>query len=382
MSYHAVGLHPAQLPESARRIQTEVREFIAAELGDDPASRGGAGWNPRSPEFSRKVGARGWIGMTWPRAFGGHGRTMLERFIVTEEMLAAGAPVGAHWIADRQSGPLLIRYGTDLQRARFLPGIVAGELYFSIGMSEPDAGSDLAAVRTSARKVDGGWLLNGRKTWTSGAHLSHFMITLCRTATTEDRHQGLSQLIVDLAAPGLEITPVRYMTGEHHWNDVVFDDVFVPDDMLVGEAGAGWRQVTSELTLERSGPERFLSAYQVLVALVDEVGPSPDDHAAAALGDLYAQLWTLRRMAMAVAFALDGGGNPAVEAALVKDLGTRFEGQLVETARAIVLPGDREPGGRFERLLEHALLSKPSFTLRGGTSEILRSVVAKGLVSG
>ena len=130
MSYHAVGLHPAQLPESARRIQTEVREFIAAELGDDPASRGGAGWNPRSPEFSRKVGARGWIGMTWPRAFGGHGRTMLERFIVTEEMLAAGAPVGAHWIADRQSGPLLIRYGTDLQRARFLPGIVAGELYF------------------------------------------------------------------------------------------------------------------------------------------------------------------------------------------------------------------------------------------------------------
>lgn len=377
MSYRAIGLHPAELPEEARALQAEVREFIHAELGDHPADGASVGFNPRSPEFSRKVGARGWIGMTWPKAYGGHGRTMLERFIVTEEFLASGAPVGAHWIADRQSGPLLIRFGTDSQRARFLPGIVRGELYFSIGMSEPDAGSDLAGVRTAARKVEGGWRVNGRKTWTSGAHLSHFMITLCRTAPAEDRHQGLSQLIVDLSAPGIEISPVRYMTGEHHWNDIVFDDHFVPDDMLVGEEGAGWKQVTSELVLERSGPERYMSAFQLLVALVDAVGPEPDVHAASVVAVLYSQLWTLRRMAMAVAHELDRGGNPGTEAALVKDLGTRFEGSVVEAAREIVPPGDRQ--GQFEDILEHAILSKPAFTLRGGTSEILRSVVAKGL---
>lgn len=372
------GLPPAELPESAGRLQEEVRSFVASELGADHVQTGES-WNNRSAEFSRKLGVRGWIGMGWPERYGGHERSLLDRFIVTEELLAAGAPVGAHWIADRQSGPLMLRYGTEEQRRRFLPGIAAGELYFSIGMSEPDAGSDLAAVRTSATKVDGGWLVNGRKTWTSGAHVCHFMITLCRTSAAEDRHQGLTQLVVDLASPGLEITPIRYMTGEHHWDDVAFTDVLVPDEMVVGEVGSGWRQVTSELALERSGPERFLSVMPLLLALVDEVGPQPDERAAAALGALYAQLWTLRRMAMAVAAEMDRGGTPAVEAALVKDLGTRFEGAIVDTARELVPPGHRRPGGVFERLLEHAVLSRPSFTLRGGTSEILRSVVARGL---
>ena len=374
-----VHLQPAPLPESARALQTEVRAFLAEELGDR-RGRSADTWSQTSPEFSRKLGARGWIGMRWPKQYGGHERTVLERFVVTEELLAAGAPVGGHWIADRQSGPLILRHGTEEQRQRFLPRIAAGEAYFSIGMSEPDAGSDLAAVRTSAKPVDGGWVINGLKTWTTHGHEAHYMITLCRTSPAEDRHDGLSQLIVDLQAPGIKINPIRYMTGDHHWNEIVFTDVFVPDSMVVGKVGDGWRQVTSELVLERSGPERYMSVFGLLPALLTEVGEAPNEREAVALGSLFAQLWTLRRMSIAVAGELERGGSPAIEAALVKDLGTRFEGQVAETARELVPVSARRPGSAFAELLHHVLLAKPGFTLRGGTSEILRTVVAHGLV--
>src|SRR5258708_4604230 len=152
-----------------------------------------------SPEFSRALASRGWLGMSIPEEYGGHGHTAVERFVVIEELLAAGAPINAHWIADRQTAPALLAYGTEKQRRRFLPSIARGDCYFSIGLSEPDAGSDLAAVRTTAKAVDGGWLLNGTKIWTSGAHLNHFFVVLCRTRPLgEDRHQGLSTLIVAL----------------------------------------------------------------------------------------------------------------------------------------------------------------------------------------
>lgn len=373
-----VELRATSLPAAARELQAEVRTFLAEELGER-TGRFADTWHEFSPEFSRQLGARGWIGMLWPKRYGGHERSVLERFVVTEELLAAGAPVGAHWIADRQSGPLILRYGTEEQRAQLLPRIAAGELYFSIGMSEPDAGSDLAAVRTSARRTDGGWVINGLKTWTTHAHRADHMITLCRTSASEDRHQGLSQLIVDLKAPGIEINPIRYMTGQHHWNEVVFKDVFVPDSMVVGKVDDGWRQVTSELALERSGPERFMSVFGLLPALVEEIGEAPDEREAEALGSLYAQLWTLRRMSMAVAAEFEQGRSPAIEAALVKDLGTRFEGLVTETARQLVPPSARRGGSTFDALLRHVVLATPSFTLRGGTSEVLRTVVAHGL---
>jgi alkylation response protein AidB-like acyl-CoA dehydrogenase len=169
------------------------------------------------------------------------------------------------------------------------------------------------------------------------------------------------------------------MTGEHHWNEIVFTDVLVPDSMIVGEIGQGWKQVTSELTLERSGPERFMSAFALLPALVDELGEELDARAAIALGSLVAQLWTLRRMSLAVAAELSRGGSPATQAAMVKDLGTRFEGLLIETARELVPLSARCGEGAFGALLRQAMLAKPGFTLRGGTSEILRTVVAHGL---
>ncbi|HZS85162.1 MAG TPA: acyl-CoA dehydrogenase family protein [Stellaceae bacterium] len=373
---------PIALPPDCERLRGEVRAFLEAE-----ASAGG--WRPHggdfgsrhSPEFSRRLGARGWIGMTWPRRYGGGERSFLERYIVTEELLVAGAPVAAHWIADRQSGPLLLRFGSEEQRQRLLPGICRGEIFFCIGMSEPDSGSDLASIRTRAVPVAGGWEVTGAKLWTSHAKRAHYMIALVRTAPAgEDRHAGLSQLVIDLSAPGLSIRPIRNLAGDTDFNEVVFDKVFVPSAMLVGEAGEGWRQVTSELAFERSGPERFLSTIRLLIELVRRLGADPEPRAAAALGRLAAHLWTLRRMSLSVAGMLQAGATPNLEAALVKDLGNAFEREIPEVVR-LVAPGRRRAGANdaLEELLAEAVLNAPSFTLRGGTREILRGIIARGL---
>lgn len=377
MDFSATTLSPGE--EALRR---EVRDFLVAELPAD--HRPGLGMAARhDPEFSRKLAARGWVGMAIPPEYGGQGRTAVDRFLVTEELLAAGAPIAAHFVADRQTGPTLLHYGTEEQRRFFLPKIAAGQCWFSLGMSEPDSGSDLASVRTAATRVEGGWSVTGTKVWTSAAHVNHYFVVLCRTSPVEDgkRHAGLSQLIVDLAAPGVRISPIPYLDGTHHFNEVVLDDVFVPDDRVLGELGAGWSQVTGELAYERSGPDRWLSTFPVLREFLRErVGPDADTAQHEVIGRLTARYWALRQMSLSVARSLDAGQAPAVEAALVKEIGTRFEQEVVEVVRAAA-ETEIDPGAAslFEDLLAEAVLTSPSFTLRGGTNEILRSVAAKGL---
>ena len=368
---------PVQLPEGARALRRQVRDFLAANADQigAPNSDFSSG---HDAEFSARLGERGWIGMTWPKAYGGAERSFFERYVVTEELLAAGAPVSAHWIADRQSGPLLLTSGSEAQCARYLPPIARGRSFFSIGMSEPGTGSDLASVRTAAKRVAGGWRVNGTKLWTTGAHLNHHMVALVRTAPPEaNRHAGLSQFIIDLASPGVAIRPIRNMAGGEDFNEVVLDDVFVADADVVGEPGNGWSQVTSELGYERSGPERFLSAFRVYVEFVRLVGTDPGRFEAAAVGRIAAHLMCLRRMSMSVAGMLENGKAPNVEVALVKELGNNFEKLLPEIARAAApLNGNQE---RFRRAYAETLLLSPSFTLRGGTREILRGVIARGL---
>ena len=370
----------AVLPEGVPDLRAEVREFLHSEQQKESFHPGVDTWlGGFDPNFSRSLGARGWLGMTWPKKYGGAERCALERFVVVEELLAAGAPVAAHWVADRQSGGAVLRFGTDEQRERLVPAITRGESYWAIGMSEPDSGSDLASVRAKAVQVEGGWRLNGTKVWTSGAHRCHFMITLCRTSgTTSDRHVGLSQLMVDLSAPGVSIRPIHLLTGEHHFNEVVLDDVFVPEDMVLGRIGGGWQQVTSELAFERSGPERFLSTMQLLVEFVRILERSSDPRSLATAGQLVAQLWSIRQLSLRVAAALDSGSTPDVQAAMVKDVGTRFESEVIEAVRKAALH-DADEQGAFRRLLTNAVMHAPGFTLRGGTNEILRGIVAKGL---
>ncbi|MFC5747458.1 acyl-CoA dehydrogenase family protein [Actinomadura rugatobispora] len=322
------------------------------------------------PGFSRELGALGLIGVSWPRAYGGGGATYRVRLAVTEELLRAGAPVAAHWTADRQVGPVVLRYGSDRLRAELLPRITAGEVVCAIGMSEPDAGSDLASVRTSARPAEGGWLLNGRKTWTSHAHHATHLYVLARTSRGERRHQGLSEFVVDTATPGIEVTPIVDMTGEHHFNEVALTDVFVPAHGLLGEPGNGWRQVTEQLSLERGGPERVLSTYPLVVEILARASGGPADPATAArIGELTARLAALRRLCRTVADALDRGEVPVQEAATLKYLGNRFEQDTVDLARDL--------GFSDGPLYRPTLLAAPAFALRGGAADLLLDLISR-----
>src|ERR687885_133318 len=341
MSTSSLTLAPAPRSAAADRVRAEVREFLAQQLAAGTFTPHVDTWlSGVDPGFSRALGRRGWLGMTWPKQYGGHERTAMERYAVTEELLAAGAPVAAHWIADRQSGPNLLRYGSEAQRQAILPRIAAGECYFVIGMSEPDSGSDLASIRTRAtRNGDGDWVVNGAKVWTSNAHHSHYAITLVRTSPPGEgprgRHQGLSQLLVDLSLPGITINPIRILDGGHHFNEVVFTDVVVPGDMLLGEEGHGWHQVTAELAFERSGPERFLSTYPLLAEFGRRAAATGDPAQLATLGRLSARLLSLRQLSLRIAAALDRGELPDIAAALVKDVGTTFEADVIDEVRRV-----------------------------------------------
>lgn len=369
---------PATVDSSAAQqaLRAEVREFLADQLAAGSFTPSVDAWlSGWDEDFTAALAARGWLGMTVPVDYGGHGRSFIERFVVTEELLAAGAPVAAHWIADRQIVPSLLKYGTHTQKSRFLPPIVRGECFFAIGMSEPDSGSDLASVRTRAERVEGGWSLSGTKVWTSGAHRAHAFIVLARTAPVDpaDRHAGLSQFIVDLRGPGVQIRPIISMNGAHHFNEVLLDAAFVPDDMVFGEIGEGWRQVTSELSFERSGPERFLSTFVLLAAAAERMGSSQPARSTD-LGRLVARVAGLHQMSTAVAGALQRHDPADVPAAVVKVLGTTTEGDIADFADGHC---DTEPA--FAGLVSAALDQRPGFTLRGGTNEVLRGVIARGL---
>jgi alkylation response protein AidB-like acyl-CoA dehydrogenase len=375
-------LVPIRLTGEHVRLRNEVREFLAAEAPWG-SYRPGLGMDgEHSPEFSRKLGARGWLCMTLPVELGGHGRTATDRFVVTEELLAAGAPLAASWVADRQIAHAIAAHGTAGQKERFIPAIARGECYFSLGMSEPDSGSDLASVSTRAMRDGDGWVLNGSKIWTTYAHLNHYVMVLCRTSREGDRHAGLSQLIVDLKSPGVTVTPVIMLNGEHHFNQVFFGDVRVPDSMMLGEPGAGWHQVTSELAYERSGSDRVLSTFAVYRAWLEEhAGGDPAD-SAEAIGEFAARLWGLRQMSLSIAGTMDRTGHaPSAESAMVKDMGTAFEQDSLQLLRR--LPHgelSNQAGSSFAAMLAQATMKLPVTTIRGGTTEVLRTVAARDLI--
>jgi acyl-CoA dehydrogenase len=364
------------------KLRASVRDFLQADRAEFGWKSAVDSWLGQwDEEFSARLGAAGFLGLTIPRRYGGHELGHLHRYVVTEELIAAGAPVAAHWTADRQVAPGLLTYGSEEQREKLLPKIVAGKLYSSIGMSEYGAGSDLAAVETRAVRADGGWVLSGSKVWTSGAHRAHQVVVLTRTSPPdrEHRHDGFSQFLVPCDADGVRVEPILLMSGAHHFNEVIFDEVFIPDADVLGDVGNGWHQVTAELSFERSGPERILSTGPLLLSAIRALreGPVPDDRTAAAVGDLLARLISLRQLSLSVARTLTDGGDAANLAALVKDLGTRFEAESVELI-ADLLEGST-PNPELSEMLTTAWLHKPMFTLRGGTNEVLRGMVARGM---
>ncbi|RDH80622.1 acyl-CoA dehydrogenase [Mycolicibacterium moriokaense] len=369
--------------EELDALRSEIRAFLVQD-------RAQYGWQSRVDSwlsswdegFSARLGGAGFLGLTVPVEYGGRGLGHLHRYVVTEELLMHGAPVAAHWFADRQFAPALLAYGTQAQRESLLPEISAGRCYVAIGMSEDGAGSDLAGVRTRATRADGGWLLGGRKLWTSGAHRAAWIVVLARTGAVdpENRRAGLSQFLVPADARGVSISPIRQMSGEHHFNEVEFSDVFVPDADVLGEIGSGWTQVTAELSFERSGPERILTTAPLVDGVVGELSTRHvDSHTQIQVGHLLAQLISLRQLSVSVAHTLCAGDPAANHAALVKDLGTGYEQHSVEAcAELLELAAPPSQSGVAEMLAE-ARLHAPMFTLRGGTNEVLRGLVARGM---
>lgn len=373
----------SRLPAEDEALREPIRALIQTTLADLPIEARARSWMGFDGAFSRALGRAGFLGLTLPQKYGGGGRGPLARFVVVEELLSVGAPVAAHWIADRQSAPLILNYGTEEQRERLLPRICRGELFFCIGMSEPNTGSDLASVRTRAERTSKGWQLNGSKIWTTNAHHDDYMIALVRTdGRPEDRHAGLSQLIVDLKRPGIKVRPIRDLTGDAHFSEVFFENVELPADALLGERGAGWQQVTAELAFERSGPERIYSSIVLLDAWIAHVQQLAYRELARVrlAGQLLGQLAVLRELSIAVNTRLALGESPVVEASIVKDLGTSFEQSIPALiADDLAAHPDEAVDPSLIRTLTYISHIAPSYSLRGGTREILRGVIARGL---
>jgi len=385
------------LSAAAEALRADVRRFLDRALAGMAPDQRARSWLGFDAEFSRALGARGWIGLALPREYGSGGRDAFARFVLVEELLARGAPVSAHWIAERQSAPMILRYGTEAQKRFFVPAVCRGELFFAIGMSEPQAGSDLASVRTRATQTATGWRLKGQKIWTTNADHSHYMIALVRTSgAPEDRQRGLSQLLIDLKTPGITIRPIEDLTGDRHFSEVFFDDAELPPEALIGSEGSGWEQVTAELAFERSGPERIYSSMVLLETWLEFLRASKsDDPAALALaGRILVHKATLRSMSVAVTARVGAGGSPMTEASLVKDLGTELEqftpiaiADAIATAQASASANagagsagvENEVPAALLRTLAYITQFAPTFSLRGGTREVLRGLIARGL---
>ncbi len=372
-----------RIPPEDEALRAPVRAFLSEAMMKVPAHIRAKSWAGYDTAFSRELGRKGWLGITLPTEYGGGGRSPFARYVLVEEFLNFGAPVGSHWIADRQSGPLILKYGTDAQKRFYLPPICRGESFFCIGMSEPNAGSDLASVKTRAVKTESGWTLNGQKIWTTNAQNCQYMIALVRTSgEAQDRQKGLSQIIVDLSLPGVTVRPITDLSGDSFFCEVFFDNVLLAHDALIGDEGKGWEQVTAELAFERSGPERLFSS----IVLFDEwlafirtaAGRTPESVRLA--GKIFSQLAPLRAMAVAVTEKLARGESPVVEAALVKDLGTGVE-QFIPSAIADDLFSRDVHNAPLELLqtLNYVTQVAPSYSLRGGTRDILRGMIARGL---
>ncbi|MDT3446319.1 MULTISPECIES: acyl-CoA dehydrogenase family protein [unclassified Pseudofrankia] len=372
-------LEATQLTDSELALGEEVSAWLAQRLPPGSYRPGLGMGGDTDRQFSRDLGSQGWLGMTLPVEYGGGGRSAVDRFIVVEELLAVGAPVGFHWVSDRQSGPNIAKNGTEEQKRYFLPRIARGELSFAIGMSEPDAGSDLAGLRTRAVRSGDAWRVNGTKIWTSGAAEADYILALLRTS--DDRRGGLTQFLVDRNSEGLTVSPIDFIDGTRDFCELSFDDVLIPDSRRLGEVGGGWSQNTAELVLERGGVDRWMSLIPVLERWAKTEWGAVPGWFEADLGHITARCWAFRSMSLSLARMVDAGLTPIVEAALIKEMATRFEQECVEIVRRHFgrLPalGSED---QYESLLARAILTSPSWSIRGGTNEVLRNIVGRELM--
>jgi alkylation response protein AidB-like acyl-CoA dehydrogenase len=348
-----------ELREQAR----EVAEAAVARYG-----RHNDSWiNGFSKGFAKELAALGWIGMTWPVEHGGGGRPPIDRLIVGEELIRAGAPIAAMWFADRQMGPTLIAFGRPDQQRAFLPGILAGETTWCIGMSEPDAGSDLAALKTSARRDGDEYVINGQKIWTSFGEVADYCYLICRTSNDGPPHQGISEIIVPMETPGIEVRTIKDMTTNRHFAEVFYNDVRVPATNLVGVEGNAFKQTMRQLEHERGGIDRLVSnhaLYRIALERADTTDPRVrQEIAALEIGYRLGRVLVIREVLRQA---------PAGFSSATKCFCTEHE-QRVATFVAGVLG----PEATLWSDVVHGLLYAPGYTIMGGTSNVMRNILGE-----
>jgi len=370
-------------------LRHDVRSFLEQEIREGL-------WKPQcdawiqgfDPAFTKRVAAHGWIGLTWPKEYGGHERSFVDRLIVTDEMLRYGAPAALHWFADRQIGGGILRYGNEEQRREFLPRIMRGELYVGLGMSEPEAGSDLASLITKAEEQDDCFLVNGQKTWTSGGSYINYIDLFARTDFTAPKHKGITEFLVPMDLPGISRVPMVDITGTEAWNDVFFDNVRVPKECVIGERNKGFYHVVEELAYERGGMERLMGNYPLYDGLRKFVTQTYKDGAPLSreprvrtlMGELEVEFEVGRLLMYKAASVMDEGRPPTVEASTSKVFGTTFEQRLANVAMEILGPyGGLTSGsahGVIDGLAMHSYLASKGYSLQAGSTEVLKGIIA------
>ncbi len=375
--------------EEQKKLRQEVRSFLEDELARELWKPACDAWiQGYDPEFTKRVAQKGWIGLTWPKEHGGQERSFIDRLIVTEEMLRYGAPAACHWFADRQIGGSILKYGSEEQKTEFLPKIITGEIYVGLGMSEPEAGSDLASLKTRATEENDCYVVNGQKTWTSGAWFTNYIYLLARTDVDAPKHRGISEFIVPMDLPGISRIPMIDITGTEAWNDVFFDNVRVPKKYMVGEKNQGFYHVLEQLAYERGGMERLMGNYPLFDALIkfaketkyDGKALSQDTMIRHKLAQLQVEFEVGRLFMYKVAMVMDEGRAPTVEASMSKAYATTFEQHLANTAMEILGPyGLLWAGSKyvpFEGLAAHSYLGSKGYSLQAGSTEILKNIIA------
>ena len=375
--------------EEQNRFREEVRDFLEGEIEQGLWKPSCDAWiQGYNPEFTKRVAQKRWMGLTWPKEYGGQERSFVDRFILTEEMLRYGAPAACHWFADRQIGGSILKYGSEEQKQEFLPKIIRGEMYVGLGMSETEAGSDLASLRTMAVEDGNDYIINGQKTWTSGAWFMNHIYLLARTDTTVPKHRGISEFIIPIDTPGISRIPMIDVTGTEAWNDIFFDNVRVPKKYMIGEKNRGFYHVMEQLAYERSGFERLMGNYALFEALLKFVNETKHNGKALSqdtvirhkLAQLQVEFEVGRLLMYKVALVMDEGQAPTVEAAMSKAYATAFEQRLANTAMEILGPyGLLWAGSKyapFGGMAAHSYLGSKGYSLQAGTTEIMKNIVA------
>lgn len=365
------------LTATQERDAAEARSVAASFVADLDIAEDG--WlRGMSDAFAAAMAERGWLGMTWPTELGGAGRSALDRFVVVEALISEGAPLASVWFADRQIGPTLLQFGTADQRDEFLPPIIRGTARWCIGMSEPDAGSDVASLRTLAERVPGGWSITGSKVWTSGAALADWCYLIARTDVDAPRHASLSEFIVDMAAPGIEIRTIPDMSGDHHFCEVFLDHVFVPETRLVGTPNQAFRQIMRQMEHERGGIDRLASNRRLLVDVVEHVrrlGGAANPGSKTTVADLEARYRIGRLLVMREVLGQAAPGFSAV----TKTWCTEYEVDVANACASLLGPQSTAhlADDRLARRLTRNLCYAPGYTIMGGTTQILRNVIGE-----